>query len=94
MNQPSLQGLPEPPPHYHVWIPAHRGRGLVMLSAKLTGTEIRRQRQRGSKRTARRWWRTRSGARRAMLTAKAERGRIIECHLGSQCPEALHVLAN
>ena len=83
-----------PPPHYHVWLPAHGGRGLVMLAAKLTGAEIRRQRQRGSKRTVRRWWRTRGGARRAMLSAGAERALIRECHLGAECPEAAHVLAN
>ena len=84
--------------HYHVWIPALHGRGMVMLSQRLTKAEIKRQQQRQSRRTVRRFWKSRTGARKALEVAMRERnvrsGHVLECHLGDQCPEHAHVNAN
>ena len=84
--------------HYHVWIPALNNKGMMMLAAKLTKAEIKRQQVRGSRRTVRRWWKSRTGARRALETAMRERnvrsGHVLECSLGAECPEHAHVNAN
>ena len=84
--------------HYHVWIPAMNGRGMMMLAQRLTKAEVKRQQQRGSRRTVRRWWKSRTGARRALETAMRERGiqggHVLECDLGDQCPEHAHIMAN
>ena len=81
------------PKHYHAWVPGFGNRGLVMFSAKLTPAEIRRQRERGSRRTVRRWWRSRQAARKALTTA-GRTGFVHECDLGERCPERMHVLSN
>ena len=83
----------ETPAHYHVWTAGLGGRGLMMMAAKLPATEIKRQRLRGSRRTVRRWWRTRQAARRAMEAA-GRRGHVLQCDLGEACPERAHVLSN
>ena len=62
-----------------------------MMAVKLPATEIKRQRC--SRRTVHRWWRTRQAARRA-LEAAGRRGHVLKCDLGEQCPERAHVLAN
>ena len=62
-----------------------------MMAAKLPATEIKRQR--ASRRTVRRWWRTRHAARRAMEAA-GRRGHVLQCDLGEQCPKRGHVLSN
>ena len=62
---------------------------MVMLSAKMPATEIDRQRDRGSRRVVRRWWKSRTGARKA-LEAAGRHGHVLEfleCSLGSECPE-------
>ena len=84
-----------PPKHYHAWKPALGGRGAVMVSALLTKAEIERQRQRGSHRLVRRWWRTRQAARLALLKeVPSGAGYVRACDLGEDCPEKAHILAN
>ena len=84
-----------PPKHYHAWKPALGGRGQVMVAALLTKAEIERQRQRGSHRFVRRWWRTRQAARKALIKAGLnDVGHVQACSLGDDCPERAHILAN
>ena len=66
----------------------------MMLASKLTGEGIRRLRLRGSRRTVRRWWWTANAARKAMASAGVERGHVIKCDMGDDCPERLHILSN
>lgn len=66
MAKESTQTVPR---HYHVWVPALNGKGMVMLSAKMPSTEIARQRERGSRRVVRHWWKSRTGARKALESA-------------------------
>ena len=82
------------PVHYHVWVPAHDGLGLVMFSARLTGEGIKRERLRGSKRTVRRWWRSRQAAYKAVSKSGHQRHHVRKCDLGDDCPEKAHVLSN
>ena len=83
------------PKHYHAWKPALGGRGAVMVSALLTKAEIERQRQRGSLRIVRRWWKSRQAADQALRKAHPDgAGYVRACDLGDECPERAHILAN
>lgn len=84
--------------HYHVWIHKLDNHALMMLAMTLPKTEIKRQRERGTRRLVRRWWKTRSSARQALESAKAagrcKGGFIHECELEHECPEWEHVISN
>ena len=65
-----------------------------MVSVPLTKAEVKRQQARGSKRTVRRWFRTRQAAHLALRYSCPEGGHVRACDLGDDCPERAHILAN